>query len=315
MYSRERHRAADLRSELFKLKQQLDREQFERRALEEQLAQLAGKPPAAAAAATPTATSSAPAAVLENSARVRELEAEVASLKQSLLARSSAPSTTSTSATAGSNSTEVKQLQQRIAALEKEVAQLHAQYREALDRQSRMAQECQSLQQQVAKWKDQCDRMQQLQRQSSVSLATEQQPSAPNMRTASFCAASSPSLPTAAGSSSRLFLKNYFILANESDAAELARVERTLTEILNSSSQVDFSEVTELNEFFKLDSGRRRFTQMLESRLKEVCSRASDCASDCTPLTTCSLTPNRPRRDLCYRKTVSSCCCTSSTRR
>ena len=178
-----------------------------------------------------------------------------------------------------------------------------------------MAQECQSLQQQVAKWKDQCDRMQQLQRQSSVSLATEQQPSAPNMRTASFCAASSPSLPTAAGSSSRLFLKNYFILANESDAAELARVERTLTEILNSSSQVDFSEVTELNEFFKLDSGRRRFTQMLESRLKEVCSRASDCASDCTPLTTCSLTPNRPRRDLCYRKTVSSCCCTSSTRR
>ena len=59
---------------------------------------------------------------------------------------------------------------------------------------------------------------------------------------------------------------NYFIIdeIDESASADVARVESTL-EAIFSSSEVEFSEVVELNEFFKNENGRRKFTVMLEN--------------------------------------------------
>ena len=57
---------------------------------------------------------------------------------------------------------------------------------------------------------------------------------------------------------------NYFIIdeADDSVPAEIQRVEDCLRDILG-SAEVEFSDVVELNQFFKVDSGRRKFTQIL----------------------------------------------------
>ena len=66
---------------------------------------------------------------------------------------------------------------------------------------------------------------------------------------------------------------NYFII-DDCDAAmsaEVKRVEECLRAILH-SEEVEFSDVVELNQFFKEDSGRRKFTQMLEELMQEFSS-------------------------------------------
>jgi hypothetical protein len=259
---------------LFKLKQELDRVQFERQSLQELLAEATAKTSSPTSTSTSAQTGATTPSDSTATARILQLEKEVASLNESLARSSqSASHPTTRSTTTTSNSSEVKQLQLRISALEKEVAHLTAQYRESFDTQTRLAQENQSLQQQVAKWKEQCERLQQAARSNVVATSTSSVSSAsPSPSTTTTTTThQAPTLMSQHSSSNRLFLKNYFILASESDAAEVATVEQTLTAILHSSTEVDFAKVSELNQFFKLDSGRRKFTQMLESSIKEVC--------------------------------------------
>lgn len=63
---------------------------------------------------------------------------------------------------------------------------------------------------------------------------------------------------------------NYFIIGEADDnlAEEIQRVEDCLNAII-SSEDVEFTDVVELNQFFKVDSGRRKFTQILESLMQE----------------------------------------------
>lgn len=64
-------------------------------------------------------------------------------------------------------------------------------------------------------------------------------------------------------------VKNYFFIDEAVDteaSEEIKRVEQCLSAILR-SQEVEFSNVFELNEFFKIDSGRRKFTQMLEKEM------------------------------------------------
>jgi len=65
--------------------------------------------------------------------------------------------------------------------------------------------------------------------------------------------------------------QNYFIIEDAEMSAEVQSVEDCLRAIMQ-SEEVEFSSVVELNQFFKVDSGRRKFTQMLETYMLEFSS-------------------------------------------
>merc|ERR1712137_68996 len=285
------HEDVDIRSENLRLKQQLEREKYDRLSIEEELEALKKSKGGAAVSSTSKPNdklerewknklekSDKKIADLEN--KIAQLEKKIGQLENDLSTERNKKSTatsTNISSTSKDSKYEVETLKRQLEDekrahqstnqklsrekdsaqnLEKEIRTLNTKILNLSSGEKTVTRSNSTADVMVANLKEENQMLRELiaQLRTDLDLAVQLQKTEKNHQ-------------------GKKHGPNYFIIdeMDESASAGIQRVEDCLRDIL-SSEDVEFSDVVELNQFFKVDSGRRKFTQMLESLMQETSS-------------------------------------------